>query len=60
MSTFIIAFIIFALAGLGIRHYIKGKGSCGDCECSCPVKEEMHKPNPVSYTHLTLPTILLV
>ena len=43
MSTFIIAFIIFALAGLGIRHYIKGKGSCGDCECSCPVKEEMHK-----------------
>ena len=25
MSTFIIAFIIFALAGLGIRHYIKGK-----------------------------------
>ncbi|MDU8068300.1 MAG: FeoB-associated Cys-rich membrane protein, partial [Streptococcus salivarius] len=24
MSTFIIAFIIFALAGLGIRHYIKG------------------------------------
>mgnify|MGYP003176214874 CR=1 FL=1 len=36
MSTFIIAFIIFALAGLGIR---------GDCECSCPVKEEMHKAN---------------
>ena len=30
MSTFIIAFIIFALA---------------DCECSCPVKEEMHKAN---------------
>ena len=25
MSTFIIAFIIFALAGLGIRHYIKEK-----------------------------------
>lgn len=45
MSTFIIAFIIFALSGLGIRHYIKGKGSCGDCECSCPVKEEMHKAN---------------
>ena len=45
MSTFIIAFIIFALAGLGIRHYIKGKGSCGDCECSCPGKEEMHKAN---------------
>ena len=43
MSTFIIAFIIFALTGLSIRYYIKGKGSCGDCECSCPVKEEMHK-----------------
>ena len=25
MSTFIIAFIIFALTGLGIRYYIKGK-----------------------------------
>lgn len=24
MSTFIIAFIIFALTGLGIRYYIKG------------------------------------
>ena len=45
MSTFIIAFIILALTGLGIRYYIKGKGSCGDCECSCPVKEEMHKAN---------------
>ena len=43
MSAFIIAFIIFALAGLGIRHYIKGKGSCGDCDCNCPVKDEMHK-----------------
>ena len=52
MSTFIIAFIIFALAGLGIRHYIKGKGSCGDCECSCPVKEEMHKAKDRKSTRL--------
>ena len=29
MSTFIIAFIIFALTGLGIRYYIKGKGYMG-------------------------------
>ena len=45
MSTFIIAILIAAGAFLGIRHYIKQKGSCGDCECSCPVKEEMHKAN---------------
>ena len=32
MSTFIIAFIIFALTGLGIRYYIKGKASCGHWE----------------------------
>ena len=45
MSTISMAFISVCLAGLCIRDYIKGKGSCGDCECSCPVKEEMHKAN---------------
>ena len=43
MSTFIIAILIAAGAFLGIRHYIKQKGSCGDCKCSCLIKEEMHK-----------------
>ena len=31
MSTIIIAIILFGLAFLGFRHYLKGKGSCGDC-----------------------------
>ncbi|WP_215194533.1 FeoB-associated Cys-rich membrane protein [Streptococcus parasanguinis] len=43
MSTIIIAIILFGLAFLGFRHYIKRKGSCGDCECSCPIKDEMHQ-----------------
>lgn len=43
MSTIIIAAIIAFAVFMGFRSFIKGKGSCGDCECSCPVKEEMHK-----------------
>ena len=43
MSTFIIAILIAAGAFLGIRHYVKQKGSCGDCDCACPVKDEMKK-----------------
>lgn len=43
MSTIIIAIIIVVLVVIGIRHFVKGKGSCGDCQCSCPVKHEMHK-----------------
>ncbi|XDP49322.1 FeoB-associated Cys-rich membrane protein [Streptococcus sp. CP1998] len=42
MSTILITVLIF-LAGLGLRSYLKGKGSCGDCECSCPIKDEMHQ-----------------
>ncbi|MGT2929033.1 FeoB-associated Cys-rich membrane protein [Streptococcus dentasini] len=43
MSTIIIAsLIVLAMLG-GIRHYVKQKGSCGDCDCACPIKEEMHK-----------------
>lgn len=42
MSTILITVFIF-LAGQGLRSYLKGKGSCGDCKCSCLIKEEMHK-----------------
>ena len=45
MSTILITVLIF-LAGLGLRSYLKGKGSCGDCKCSCLIKDEMHKSNP--------------
>lgn len=42
MSTILFTVLIF-LAGQGLRSYLKGKGSCGDCECSCPIKDEMHQ-----------------
>ncbi|MCS4488088.1 FeoB-associated Cys-rich membrane protein [Streptococcus sciuri] len=44
MSTIIIALLIALAAVFGIRQYIKQKGSCGDCNCSCPIKEEMKHP----------------
>ena len=46
MSTIIIALLIAVAAVLGIRQYIKQKGSCGDCSCACPVKEEMKQMIP--------------
>ncbi|MFC3932666.1 FeoB-associated Cys-rich membrane protein [Streptococcus dentapri] len=41
MSTIIIATLIILAVLMGIRHYIKQKGSCGDCDCACPIKDEM-------------------
>ncbi|MGT2738882.1 FeoB-associated Cys-rich membrane protein [Streptococcus pantholopis] len=43
MSTVIIAGLIIWAVWMSLRHYIKQKGSCGECDCSCPVKEEMQK-----------------
>ncbi|MGT2687212.1 FeoB-associated Cys-rich membrane protein [Streptococcus porcinus] len=43
MSTFIIVVLIVGGVIWGIYHYFKGEGSCGDCDCSCPVKDEMEK-----------------
>ncbi len=43
MATIIIAVLIVVAVFLGFRSFIKGKGSCGECDCSCPVKDEMHK-----------------
>ncbi|EFQ58115.1 FeoB-associated Cys-rich membrane protein [Streptococcus downei] len=48
MSTYIIAGLIALAVIAGLRHYIKQKGSCGDCDCACPVKEEMHKHQKLS------------
>lgn len=47
MSTIIIATLIVLAVVLGIRHYIKQKGSCGDCDCACPVKDEIKRSNKV-------------
>lgn len=41
MSTLIIASLIGIAALLGLRSFISKKGSCGDCHCSCPIKEQM-------------------
>lgn len=38
MSTFIIASLIVGGVVLGISSYLKQRGSCNDCNCSCPVK----------------------
>lgn len=43
MSTIIIALIIAGAVALSIRHYVKQKGSCGDCDCSCPVKDQINQ-----------------
>ncbi|SUO79549.1 FeoB-associated Cys-rich membrane protein [Streptococcus equinus] len=43
MATIIIALLIAVGVVKGLRSYIKGKGSCGDCNCSCPVKDNQRK-----------------
>ncbi|WP_303972355.1 FeoB-associated Cys-rich membrane protein [Streptococcus merionis] len=48
MVTTIILGILIALACVfGLRNFVKGKGSCGDCDCTCPIKEEMRKASKV-------------
>ncbi|MFD0845170.1 FeoB-associated Cys-rich membrane protein [Streptococcus saliviloxodontae] len=41
MSTFIIFGLILVLVFISLRSFIKGKGSCGDCDCACPIKDKM-------------------
>ncbi|KEY48484.1 MULTISPECIES: FeoB-associated Cys-rich membrane protein [Streptococcus] len=43
MATIMIALLIAVGVVMGLRSYIKGKGSCGDCNCSCPVKDNQRK-----------------
>lgn len=43
MATIIIALLIAVGVVMGLRSYNKGKGSCGDCNCSCPVKDNQRK-----------------
>ena len=42
MATIIIALLIVFAVFMGLRSFIKGKGSCGDCNCSCPVTDSQH------------------
>lgn len=48
MSTYIIAGLIALAVIAGLRHYIKQKGSCGDCDCACPIKDEMGKTTKIN------------
>lgn len=41
MSTLIIATVIGLAVLLGLRVFITKKGSCGDCHCSCPIKDQI-------------------
>lgn len=45
LATIIVFLVIATLIILSLKSFIKGKGSCGDCGVSCPVKEEMHRQN---------------
>ncbi|MGT2960455.1 FeoB-associated Cys-rich membrane protein [Streptococcus caballi] len=47
LATIIITGLIALAVFWGMRSFIKGKGSCGDCDCSCPVKDEMRKSSKV-------------
>lgn len=41
MATIILTTLIALGVVAGLRSFIKGMGSCGECQCSCPIKEEM-------------------
>ena len=45
IATIILALGIAAAVFFGLKSFVKGKGSCGDCACSCPIKDEMNKPS---------------
>ncbi|MGT2754513.1 hypothetical protein [Streptococcus ovis] len=47
IATIVLTVLIATGVLFGLRNFIKGKGSCGDCNCSCPIKEEMHKVSKV-------------
>ena len=44
IATIILALGIAAAVFFGLKSVVKGKGSCADCACSCPIKDEMKKP----------------
>ncbi|MEY8462427.1 FeoB-associated Cys-rich membrane protein [Streptococcus merionis] len=46
-TTIILGILIAIVVVLGLRSFVKGKGSCGDCDCTCPIKEEMRKASKV-------------
>ena len=43
IATIILALGITTAVFFGLKSFVKGKGSCGDCACSCPIKDEMKK-----------------
>lgn len=47
VTTILLLFLIVAGVIFGLRTFIKGNGSCGDCDCTCPIKEEMHQSSKI-------------
>ncbi|MGT2934298.1 FeoB-associated Cys-rich membrane protein [Streptococcus castoreus] len=45
MSTLLIAVLLGILVILSVTHLLRQKGACGDCHCSCPIKDEMKSSN---------------
>jgi|GEM_PF-892634 hypothetical protein len=43
IATIILALGIAVAVFFGLKSFIKGRGSCGDCACPCPIKDEMKK-----------------
>ncbi|HCN74848.1 MAG TPA: FeoB-associated Cys-rich membrane protein [Lactococcus sp.] len=41
IQTWLIFIIAIAISGFAFYKYIKSRGACDDCNCSCPVKKEM-------------------
>lgn len=41
LQTILVFIIAIAVAGYAFYKYIKSRGACEDCGCSCPVKEQM-------------------
>ena len=44
IATINLALGFAAAVFFGLKSFVKGKGSCGACACSCPIKDEMKKP----------------
>lgn len=42
-ATLIILIILLLISTFIVRNFIQKKGSCKDCDCSCPIKDEIRK-----------------
>lgn len=43
MATIVLTILISIGVVFGLKSFLKGRSSCNDCACSCPVKDEIAK-----------------